>query len=73
MGPFNVDTEEQRNTGLFDAISTILRDNLLPPAVIAALLRAAALIPGVDQAPNPVSIDGRTATHGYRPVPFGGG
>lgn len=62
MGPFNVDTEEQRNTGLFDAISTILRDNLLPPAVTAALLRAAALIPGVDQAPNPVSIDGRTAT-----------
>ncbi|MBE1492558.1 CU044_5270 family protein [Plantactinospora soyae] len=61
-GPFNVDTEEQRNTGLFNAISTILRDNLLPPAVTAALLRAAALIPGVDQAPSPVSIDGRTAT-----------
>ncbi|RKR88908.1 hypothetical protein BDK92_3241 [Micromonospora pisi] len=62
MGPFNVDTEEQRNTGLFNAISTILRDNLLPPAVTAALLRAAALIPGVDQAPRQVNIDGRTAT-----------
>ncbi|WP_326556398.1 CU044_5270 family protein [Micromonospora sp. NBC_01796] len=61
-GPFNVDTEEQRNTGLFSAISTILRSNLLPPAVMAALLRAAALIPGVAQAPDPVSVDGRTAT-----------
>lgn len=43
-------------------IASILRENVLPPAVTAALLRAAALIPGVTQAPNTVSIDGHTAT-----------
>jgi hypothetical protein len=46
---------------LFNKIAGILDQNLLPPAVTAALWRAAALVPGVTQAPETLQIDGRTA------------
>jgi hypothetical protein len=46
---------------LFSRIAGILDQNLLPPDVTAALWRAAALVPGVTQATEPVRIDGRTA------------
>ncbi len=36
--------------------------NLLPPDVAAAALRAAALIPGVTESPEPANIDGRSLT-----------
>jgi hypothetical protein len=45
---------------LFGRIVDILAQNLLPPAVTAALWRAAALIPGVTQSPGTVKVDGRT-------------
>ena len=45
---------------LFGLIGYILRENILPPDVTAALLRAAALIPGVAEVPGPVAVDGRT-------------
>jgi hypothetical protein len=46
---------------LFSRIAAILDQNLLPPDVTAALWRAAALVPGVTQAAEPVRIDGRSA------------
>jgi hypothetical protein len=45
----------------FAACSSMLRDNVLPPSVKAALLRALALIPGVTQSSKPVDFDGRPA------------
>jgi hypothetical protein len=62
MGPFNTDTEEARNATLFSVIGAILNQNVLPPAVAAAVLRAAALIPDVTQSPETVTIDGRAVT-----------
>ena len=53
---------EQRDAGSFHAISMILMNNLLPPAVTAALLRALGLIPGVFESPEPIEVDGRPAT-----------
>jgi hypothetical protein len=48
------------DVALFRRIASILDQNLLPPAVTAALWRAAALVPGVSQADELVQIDGRT-------------
>ena len=42
----------------FNVISKILSDNLLPPTVTAALLRALGLIPGVFESPEPIEVDG---------------
>ncbi|HVQ96677.1 MAG TPA: CU044_5270 family protein [Mycobacteriales bacterium] len=47
------------NERLFGRIADILSQYLLPPAVTAALWRAAALVPGVTQAPGAVKVDGR--------------
>ena len=55
-------TADQQNQSAFNAIATILRGNLLPPAVTASLLRAAALIPGVVQSSTPVLVAGRKTT-----------
>jgi hypothetical protein len=49
------------DVALFNRIAGILNQNLLPPAVTAALWRAVALIPGVTQAEETMQIDGRTA------------
>jgi hypothetical protein len=38
------------------------RVNVLPPDVAAAALRAADLIPGVVETPEPITIDGRSVT-----------
>jgi hypothetical protein len=46
---------------VFGLIGYILRENVLPPAITAALLRAAALIPGVVQVPGTTIVDGRPA------------
>jgi hypothetical protein len=46
---------------LFTRIAGILDQNLLPPAVTAALWRVAALVPGVTQAPETLQIDRRRA------------
>lgn len=43
---------------VFGKIGSVLRDYLLPPEVTAALLRAAALIPGVTQTPGTIEVDG---------------
>lgn len=56
------ETEEGWNGLLFYRISYILGDNLLPPALTATLYRAAAQIPGVTVADEPVLIDGRETT-----------
>ena len=53
---------EQHDADAFRAISTILRENLLPPAVTAALLRAVGLIPAVFESSDPIEVDGRAAT-----------
>jgi hypothetical protein len=50
---------DQVNDYLFMQVSAALEDYVLPPAITAALWRAAALIPGVTQAPGTVSIGGR--------------
>jgi hypothetical protein len=50
---------EQHDADVFDALTTILRDNVLPPEVNAALLRAIGLIPGVFQSPNSIEVNGR--------------
>ncbi len=55
-------TPEQSNALLFNRIAMTLDENLLPPAVTAALWRAAALIPGATQAPGTVEVDGRQVT-----------
>jgi hypothetical protein len=52
-------TPEDVDMLLFDRISGILGNNLLPPAVTAALWRAAALVPGVTQAAGTDNIEGR--------------
>jgi hypothetical protein len=52
-------TDEEWNALLFQRIAEILNANLLPPAVTAALWRAAALVPGVTQAPETIKVDGR--------------
>lgn len=52
-------TPDVWNAVLFRRIATILDKNLLPPSVTAALWRAAALIPGVTQAPGTVEVGGR--------------
>jgi hypothetical protein len=52
-------TPEDWNAALFSRIFEILDANLLPPAVTAALWRAAALIPGVTQASGTIEVDGR--------------
>ncbi|HEX8629017.1 MAG TPA: CU044_5270 family protein, partial [Catenuloplanes sp.] len=55
-------TGEDRNVMTFGMIGAILGQNVLPPAVRAALLRAAALIPGVTESPETVKVGGRVAT-----------
>jgi hypothetical protein len=55
-------TEDERDALLFSKIAAILDANLLPPAVTAALWRAAALVPGVTQSSGTVEIDGRQVT-----------
>ncbi len=52
-------TDGQINSATFTTIARLLEDNLLPPEVTAALLRAAAAIPGVTQSPETVAVDGR--------------
>ncbi len=46
----------------FSLLSSMACLNLLPPDVAAAALRAAALIPGVAESPEPATIDGRSLT-----------
>jgi hypothetical protein len=58
-GPTN---PEEINADLFLRISRILEANLLPPDVTAALMRAAALIPGVTLSPGTVKVGGRQVT-----------
>jgi hypothetical protein len=55
------DPNLDRSGSLFGLIGYILRENVLPPDVTAALLRAAALIPGVTQLPGTVTVDGHPA------------
>lgn len=55
-------TPEEINSALFRKIAMILDEYLLPPAQTAALMRAAALIPGVTLAPGTVGVGGRRAT-----------
>jgi hypothetical protein len=52
-------TEQQIDSATFTTIARLLEDNLLPPEVTAALLRAAAAIPGVTQSPEAIAVDGR--------------
>ncbi|MFK3983550.1 CU044_5270 family protein [Micromonospora sp. NPDC050397] len=52
-------TPEELNSLLFDRVAGILGENLLPPEVTAALWRAAALVPGVTDAPETIEVDGR--------------
>jgi hypothetical protein len=47
---------------LFTVIATIVGQNLLPPDVAAAALRAAALVPGVAETPESTTIDGHPVT-----------
>lgn len=44
---------------LFDRLSRILADNVLPPQVTAALWRAIGMVPGATQEPRTVVVDGR--------------
>jgi hypothetical protein len=55
------DPSLDRSGSLFSLIGYILRENVLPPDVTAALLRAAALVPGVTQLPGTVTVDGHPA------------
>jgi hypothetical protein len=55
------DPNLDRSGSLFSLIGYILRENVLPPHVTAALLRAAALIPGVTQVPGTVTVNGHQA------------
>jgi hypothetical protein len=55
------DPNLDRSGSLFGLIGYILRENVLPPNVTAALLRAAALIPGVTQVSGTVTVDGHPA------------
>jgi hypothetical protein len=57
-----IHTPEEFNAALFRRIATILDNYLLPPAVTAALMRAAALVPGVTLAPGTVTVGGRQVT-----------
>ncbi len=52
-------TPDEWNGLLFRRIAGILENNLLPPDVTAALWRAAALVPGVTQAPGTINVNGR--------------
>lgn len=52
-------TERQIDSATFTTIAQLLERDLLPPEVTAALLRAAAAIPGVTQSPEAVAVDGR--------------
>jgi hypothetical protein len=54
-------SQEPSDARSFAACSSMLRDNVLPPSVKAALLRALAIIPGVTQSSEPVDFDGRPA------------
>ncbi|MEV0649080.1 CU044_5270 family protein [Phytomonospora sp. NPDC050363] len=62
--PFYIlpESEEEWNGTLFARIGDILSGNLLPPALTAGLYRAAAQIPDVTVAGEPVMIDGRETT-----------
>lgn len=55
------DPNLDRSGSLFGLIGYILRENVLPPDVTAALLRAAAVIPGVAQLPGTITADGHPA------------
>jgi hypothetical protein len=55
------DPNVDRSGSLFGLIGYILRENVLPPNVTAALLRAAAVIPGVTQLPGTITADGHPA------------
>jgi hypothetical protein len=55
------DPNADRGGALFGLIGYILRENVLPPQLTAALLRAAAQIPGVSQVPGTVTVDGHQA------------
>jgi hypothetical protein len=55
------DPNLDRSGSLFGLIGYILRENVLPPQQTAALLRAAAQIPGVSEVPGAVTVDGRQA------------
>lgn len=46
----------------FSVLASMVCLNVLPPDVAAAALRAAALIPGVVETPEPIAIDGRSVT-----------
>jgi hypothetical protein len=55
------DPDPHRSGQLFGLIGYILRENVLPPDITAALLRAAAVIPGVTQLPGTITADGHPA------------
>lgn len=50
-----------RDSFAYVVVSSMLRDNVLPPKVKAALLRVLALTPGVTQSAEPVDFNGRPA------------
>ncbi|WBB71161.1 CU044_5270 family protein [Micromonospora sp. WMMD812] len=61
MGGLTDSTEEDRNSFSFGQLNAILRNNVLPPGVEAAIYRAMAKIPNVTLVPDAVNVDGRPA------------
>jgi hypothetical protein len=58
----NLSSMSDKDAFAFSIIGSMLGNSSLPPDVKAALLRAAALVPGATQAAETVDVDGRPAT-----------